>query len=87
MRFRAGRTTGGEQRLVQLPGEEGSNPLLLRTGRQHRAPVSGVARILLPALPDAELPEFEGLGHMGPITHPAAVNEAIARFLGRASLR
>jgi pimeloyl-ACP methyl ester carboxylesterase len=27
--------------------------------------------------------EFEALGHMGPITHPDAVNGAIARFLSR----
>jgi pimeloyl-ACP methyl ester carboxylesterase len=27
--------------------------------------------------------EFEGLGHMGPITHPELVNGAIADFLER----
>ena len=28
-----------------------------------------------------ELVELEGLGHMGPITHPQIVNEHIGRFL------
>jgi len=27
--------------------------------------------------------EFENLGHMGPITHPDVVNEAIGQFLER----
>jgi pimeloyl-ACP methyl ester carboxylesterase len=27
--------------------------------------------------------EFPDLGHMGPLTHPAMVNDAIAQFLGR----
>ena len=30
-----------------------------------------------------EIVEFQGLGHMGPVTDPAQVNEAIARFLER----
>jgi pimeloyl-ACP methyl ester carboxylesterase len=30
-----------------------------------------------------EVVEFEGLGHMGPVTHPEVVNEAISRFLER----
>jgi hypothetical protein len=27
--------------------------------------------------------ELDGLGHMGPITHPAKVNELIRRFVER----
>jgi hypothetical protein len=27
--------------------------------------------------------EFENLGHMGPVTHPDLVNEAIGQFLER----
>jgi pimeloyl-ACP methyl ester carboxylesterase len=27
--------------------------------------------------------EFAALGHMGPVTHPEVVNEAICRFLAR----
>ena len=34
-------------------------------------------------LPNLKLIELEGLGHMGPITHPEAVNTAIEAFLGQ----
>jgi pimeloyl-ACP methyl ester carboxylesterase len=34
-------------------------------------------------LPNVQVLEFEGLGHMGPITHPTAVNDAIVAFLHR----
>ena len=43
--------------------------------------VEGVARILANALPRVDLVRFGELGHMGPVTHPERVNEAIARFL------
>lgn len=43
-----------------------------------------MARLLTKTLPRVELVEFQGLGHMGPVTHPEVVNEAIARFLERA---
>jgi pimeloyl-ACP methyl ester carboxylesterase len=46
-----------------------------------------VARLLAPALPRVEVVEFEDLGHMGPVTHPEAVNEAIRQFLERPDLR
>jgi pimeloyl-ACP methyl ester carboxylesterase len=39
-----------------------------------------VARLLTRTLPRVEVIEFEGLGHLGPVTHPEVVNEAIARF-------
>jgi pimeloyl-ACP methyl ester carboxylesterase len=42
-----------------------------------------VARLLTGALPRVEVVEFDGLGHMGPITHPQQVNEVIAGFLAR----
>jgi len=50
-----------------------------------RSPASahGVARILVNALPRVDLAGFGDLGHMGPVTHPERVNEAIARFLER----
>jgi pimeloyl-ACP methyl ester carboxylesterase len=49
------------------------------------SPVSsrGVGRLLTRVLPQLRLVEFEGLGHMGPITHPKIVNEAILRFVER----
>jgi pimeloyl-ACP methyl ester carboxylesterase len=42
-----------------------------------------VARRLATALPRVELLEFDHLAHMGPVTHPNVVNEAVARFLER----
>ena len=56
--------------------------LYMKGGRSTRA-AHGVARLLTAALPNVEVLEFEKLGHMGPITHPQVVNEAIERFLDR----
>jgi pimeloyl-ACP methyl ester carboxylesterase len=42
-----------------------------------------VARLLTAALPRVEVMTFEQLGHMGPVTHPDAVNAAIEQFLAR----
>ncbi len=58
-------------------------PVLYMVGKRSTASARGVARLLAAALPRVELLEFAELGHMGPITHPAPVNEAIARFLER----
>lgn len=58
-------------------------PVLYMVGKRSTASARGVARLLTRALPQVEVLEFEELGHMGPITHPDAVNEAIARFLER----
>jgi pimeloyl-ACP methyl ester carboxylesterase len=58
-------------------------PVLYMVGKGSPASSRGVARLLTRALPRLELVEFEGLGHMGPVTHPEVVNEAIARFLQR----
>ena len=59
-------------------------PVLYMVGARSTASAKGVARLLTAALPRVEVLEFEGLGHMGPVTHPEVVNEAIARFLERA---
>jgi pimeloyl-ACP methyl ester carboxylesterase len=32
-------------------------------------------------LPRVDVVELEGLGHMGPVTHPDTVNDVIRRFL------
>ena len=56
-------------------------PVLLMTGTDSPASSLGVARLLTRALPRVEVVRFEGLGHMGPVTHPAVVNEAIRAFL------
>jgi len=58
-------------------------PVLYMIGKSSPASSRGVARLLTRALPQAWVVEFEGLGHMGPITHPEVVNEAIACFLER----
>jgi pimeloyl-ACP methyl ester carboxylesterase len=58
-------------------------PVLFMVGRESTAAAHGVTRRLAAVLPRVELLEFEGLGHMGPITHPERVNDAIARFLER----
>ena len=57
-------------------------PVLLMVGRESPASSRGVARLLAGALPRVQVVEFDGLGHMGPITHAARVNAAIAGFLG-----
>jgi len=58
-------------------------PVLYMVGSDSPASSRGVAALLQKVLPRAELVEFEGLGHMGPVTHPETVNEAISRFLAR----
>jgi pimeloyl-ACP methyl ester carboxylesterase len=58
-------------------------PVLLLVGKRSTPSAHGVARLLAGALPRVELMEFEDLGHMGPVTHPELVNEAIRQFLER----
>jgi pimeloyl-ACP methyl ester carboxylesterase len=58
-------------------------PVLYMTGSDSPASSRGVARLLTKALPQVEVVEFNGVGHMAPITHPETVNEAICRFLER----
>ena len=56
-------------------------PVLYMIGKRSTASAHGVARLLTNALPRVEVVTFEALGHMGPMTHPDAVNVVIARFL------
>jgi pimeloyl-ACP methyl ester carboxylesterase len=42
-----------------------------------------VAQRLSRVLPRVDVVELEGLGHMGPVTHPDIVNDAIRRFIER----
>ena len=58
-------------------------PVLYMIGKNSPASSVGVARLLTRALPRVDVVEFDGLGHMGPITHPEVVNEAISDFLER----
>ena len=58
-------------------------PVLLMTGGRTTASARGVARLLATALPRVEVLGFPDLGHMGPVTHPDPVNQAIAAFVDR----
>jgi len=56
-------------------------PVLLMVGSKSPLSSRAVARRLERLLPQAQLVELDGLGHMGPVTHPDRVNEVIAGFL------
>ncbi|HEV3011468.1 MAG TPA: alpha/beta hydrolase [Burkholderiales bacterium] len=56
-------------------------PVLLMVGTKSPLSSRAVAQKLKRVLPQAELVELEGLGHMGPVTHPDVVNARIAGFL------
>lgn len=58
-------------------------PVLYMVGAASPASSRGVARLLTQTLPRVEVLEFAGLGHMGPVTHPQVVNDAIDGFLSR----
>jgi len=58
-------------------------PVLLMVGRDSPASSRGVTRRLSTVLPQLQLVELAGLGHMGPITHPEVVNAKIEDFLLR----
>jgi pimeloyl-ACP methyl ester carboxylesterase len=58
-------------------------PVLLMQGSETPPSARAVAALLARALPRVEMLTFEGLGHMGPITHPALVDAAIDGFLRR----
>ncbi len=56
-------------------------PVLLLTGSDSPASSRGVARLLAKTLPRVTAVEIEGVGHMGPVTHPDRVNALIERYL------
>lgn len=58
-------------------------PVLYLAGKASPASSRAVLPLLTSALPQVTVIEFDGLGHMGPVTHPDIVNEAIAEFLQR----
>lgn len=62
-------------------------PVLYMTGSDTPPPARGVARLLVSALPDVTTRVFAGLGHMGPLADPGAVNGAIERFLHQLDAR
>jgi pimeloyl-ACP methyl ester carboxylesterase len=58
-----------------------SVPVLVMTGRDTRAAARCVAEALVSAVPGAQVVRFDGLGHMGPLTHPERVLAVIEGFL------
>ena len=56
-------------------------PTLYLTGALSPAPTREIAVLLASVLPRVELVELDGMGHMGPITHPERVNAAIEQYL------
>jgi pimeloyl-ACP methyl ester carboxylesterase len=56
-------------------------PVLYMVGERSPRAAHGVAERLVSVLPDVRVHRFEKLGHMGPVTHPDAVNAVIAGFL------
>ena len=60
-------------------------PVLLVTGAASPLSSRAVAQRLRRVLPQVEVAELEGFGHMAPVTNPEAVNPVICRFLERAA--
>lgn len=58
-------------------------PVVLMIGKQSPASSRAVARLLGRALPRVHVVEFDGMGHMGPVTHPEIFNSVVSRFLER----
>jgi len=56
-------------------------PILFITGTESPVSSRSVARLLLSVLPNVQHVEFDGIGHMGPMTHAGIVNDAIRRFV------
>lgn len=58
-------------------------PTLLVCGNRSPGPSRRIVELLAGAMTDAVVAPIEGAGHMSPLTHPGAVNRAIAGFLHR----
>lgn len=58
-------------------------PVLLMIGSRSPLSSRAVARRLARVLPQVEVAEMEGLGHMAPVADPDPVNRRIADFLAR----
>ena len=56
-------------------------PTLALYGSEMRAPIRRIGELLKFALPDATFETMPGMGHMGPMSHPNAVAQRIARFV------
>jgi pimeloyl-ACP methyl ester carboxylesterase len=60
-------------------------PTLILRGGASPGPTRRIAALVAQMLPNARLQTLEGAGHMLPLTHPAAVNTAIAEHLSRST--
>jgi pimeloyl-ACP methyl ester carboxylesterase len=58
-------------------------PVLVMVGGRSPSAGRAPAAEILAAVPRGERMDFEGLGHMGPLTHPGVVDAAIEAFLVR----
>jgi len=56
-------------------------PTLFIVGSESPASSRGVARLLTNTLPRVTTMEIDGVGHMGPVTHPDRINAAIEAHL------
>ena len=56
-------------------------PCLVMSGTASTAAARRTAALLRTLLPGARAVDFDGLGHLGPITHAAAVDAAVETFL------
>lgn len=67
-------TPSGEFRSLDVP-------VLYLVGTRSPSSSRGVADLITSVLPNVEVVELDGLGHMEPVTHPQIMNQAIARLL------
>jgi pimeloyl-ACP methyl ester carboxylesterase len=56
-------------------------PVFYMTGSESPESSRAVARLLTKTLPRVTAIEIEGVGHMGPVTHPDRINALIERHL------
>jgi pimeloyl-ACP methyl ester carboxylesterase len=64
-----------------------SMPLLLLFGTATVPVTRRIVQIVGAALPGARVEALPGMGHMGPLTHPAAFNRRVAAFLSSVPAR
>lgn len=56
-------------------------PVFYMTGSESPASSRAVARLLTKTLPRVTVVDVDGVGHMGPVTHPERINLLIERYL------
>ena len=54
---------------------------LCLSGSRTTAATARIAQLLQALMPAAQHVQLPGMGHMGPVTHAAAVNDLLAAFL------